>query len=145
MQQAKHYMAASVPRFLRQTKLSYLPPSTIIGSRLIQGDGGANLIFDIIMLPAFEFQRMKSHVGLQHVLAPTPQPGGSSFSPAFVLNDAKQVTVPTGEPDPAHYARQYFLIQFGLLQPECQPELTGEDEAETITWHDQFAAAAGKL
>ncbi|CAM6000157.1 unnamed protein product [Sphagnum balticum] len=67
--------------------------------RLIKGDGGANLFFDIVMLPINEFQRMRTNVGLQHVIAPALK-AGPTFSPGFVLADAKQVIVPAEEPDP---------------------------------------------
>ncbi len=121
MSQAKKYMAASVPRFLRQTRLGYLPLQCVIGSRLVKGDGGANLFFDIVMLPVNEFQRMRTNVGLQHVIAPALK-AGPTFSPGFVLADAKQVIVPPDEPDPEGFARSHFLKLFGLSEPENEKD-----------------------
>lgn len=109
------YMAASVPRFLRTTKLAYLPLQCIIGSRVQQGANGNHLIFDVIMLPVALFQRMKMNVGLQHVVTPVPVPGGEgSFNPCFVLQDAKQVIVPEDEGDPEGFAKAYFRGVFKL-------------------------------
>jgi hypothetical protein len=110
-------MAASVPRFLRQSKLGYLPINYIVGSRLIKGDGGVNLYFDIVMLPAQEFQRMKTNVGLQHVAAPALK-AGPTFQPGVVLSDVKTVIVPEDEPDPEACAKFQFMILFGLIEPE---------------------------
>lgn len=117
MNQPRKYMAGSVPRFLRQTRLAHVPPSCVIGSKLQKGDGGANIVFDIIMLPMQEFTRMKSQVGLQHVIAPGPQMG-PSFNPSFVMANAKEVTVPAEEPNPENYAKTFFLLHFGLLEPD---------------------------
>jgi len=108
------YMAASVPRFLRQTRLGYLPLNAVIGSRLVTGDGGENLCFDIIMLPAKEFQRMRGHVGLQHVIAPVLK-FGPTFNPAFVLADTKQIVVPADQLNPEEFARNYFMKAYGLI------------------------------
>ena len=120
MSHPKQYMAGSVPRFLRQTKLGYLPMNSLVGSRSIKGDGGVNLVLDIIMLPVPEFQRMKTNVGLQHVLAPGLK-ADASFNPTYIIADAKHVTVPPDEPAPENFARHYFMIEFGLLTPE-KPE-----------------------
>ncbi|MGB9154261.1 MAG: hypothetical protein WCD70_14370 [Alphaproteobacteria bacterium] len=110
-------MAASVPRFLRQARVGYLPSTCVIGSRLLKGDGGVNLYYDIIMLPEPEFVRMKSNIGLQHVIAPGPKMG-PTFSPMFVLKDTKHVTVPADELDPVNYAKSHFMIAFGLMTPD---------------------------
>ena len=123
----RKYMAASVPRFLRQTRLGYLPLKCVIGSRLLKGDGGINLMFDVIMLPVKEFQRMRSYVGMQQVAAPVPQPGGASFNPVFIPADTKQVDVPEHEPDPEEYARHHFRVLFGLLAFETSPAGTAEN------------------
>jgi hypothetical protein len=116
MSHPKKYMAASVPRFLRQTSLGYLPLQCVIGSRLVKGAAGANLFFDIIMLPVNEFQRMKNNVGLQHVIAPALK-AGPAFKAGFVCADTKEVVVPADEPDPEGYARNYFMLEFGLAGP----------------------------
>jgi hypothetical protein len=115
MMQGRKYMAGTVPRFLRQTRLGHLKLNCVIGSRLIVGSTGNNLYYDIIMLPAQEFARMKTNVGLQHMNAPVAQPGGASFAPGFVVTDAQEVTVPSNESDPDIFARLYFLEKFNLL------------------------------
>ena len=111
------YMAAPVPRFLRFSRLAYLPPSCVIGSRLTRGDAGNNLYFDIIMLPVNEFTRMKSNVGLQHIIAPALK-AGPTFNPGFVLSETREVVVPDDEPDPEVYAKKYFLGIFGVTTAE---------------------------
>lgn len=118
----KKYMAASVPRFIRQTRLGYLPLDCVIGSRLYKGEGDNNIVMDIIMLPVPQFQRMRTNVGLQHVAAPVPQPGSSGFQISYMLTDIKEVKVPVHEPDTEAYARNYFMLHFGLLNPEA-PEI----------------------
>jgi hypothetical protein len=110
---SRRYMAASVPRFLRQSRLGYLPLDCIIGSHITRGDKGNNLYFDVIMLPPREFQRMRHNVGLQYIITPHLQMG-STFNPCFILTDTREVTIPADEPDPLHYARKYFLEKFGL-------------------------------
>ncbi|HEV7454003.1 MAG TPA: hypothetical protein VGO07_01970 [Candidatus Saccharimonadales bacterium] len=103
-----------MPRFLRTARLSYLPTHSIIGSRYIKGADGGNLIFDIVMLPVEQFQRMRSNVGLQHVAAPALKLG-PQLAPSFVLADAKEVIVPCDEPDPENFAKNYFMKAFGLI------------------------------
>lgn len=110
---AKKYIASSVPRYLRQTKMGSLPINCIIGS-YGHGEGDTRLIFDIIMLPAQSFQRVRNSMGAQLDLTLTPRPGGSAFMPSFIPKDAKEVTVPEGEGDPETYARDYFIKLFGL-------------------------------
>ncbi len=65
------------------------------------------------MLPEPEFVRMRSNVGLQHVVAPALK-AGPTFNPGFVIADARYVVVPDGEPDPEAFARNYFITLFGL-------------------------------
>jgi hypothetical protein len=123
MLQARKYMAASVPRYIRQSRAGYLPANCLIGSRTVKGEGGANLSFDIVMLPAPQFLRMKTSVGQQFVIAPTPAPQqGLNFNMSFMLTDTKEVTVPEGETDPEGWARHYFMIAFGLIGPEKPAE-----------------------
>ena len=113
----RKYMAASVPRSLRQTRLSYLPQSCLIGSRFLRGDSGDNLVYDIVMLPVKDFQRMRANVGLQHVFAPALRPS-SEITPAYIPQDIKEVVVPAGEADPLGYAKSVFAVLFGLVAAE---------------------------
>ena len=115
MAASRKYMAASVPRNIRQTRLGYLPPACVIGTRILKGNGGANLYYDVVMLPEPEFVRMKSSVGLQVTQAPTM---GGALNSAFTLADTKHVLVPEEEADPAGYAKNHFITAFGLATPE---------------------------
>lgn len=110
------YMAAAVPRAMRQSRLGYLPLNCVLGSQSSKGPNGDNRIFDIIMLPAKEFMRMKSYIGLQHLMAPELKMG--SFQPGFVLRNVKSVTVPQGEDAPEDYARARLMEQFGVKLKE---------------------------
>lgn len=89
----------------------------LIGNRHIRGNDGSNLVFDIVMLPEPEFKRMRMNVGVNHVVAPALK-AGPAFQPGFVLADAKHVVVPTDESNPEEYARNYFLLAFGLIGPQ---------------------------
>jgi hypothetical protein len=113
----KKYMAAAIPRHVRQSRLAYLPLDCIIGSRVTRGDNDENLIFDIVMLPAKEFQRAKLYVGLQYEAAPALTPD-SGFEPGYVVPNVKTVTVPAGETNPEAYARNHFMIEFDLIVPD---------------------------
>lgn len=90
----------------------------VIGTHYTKGTLGSNLVYDVIMLPVRQFQRMRLTVGVQYVAAPTPRPGGDSFSPVFVLADTKQIIVPPDELSPKAFAKDYFLKEFGLLSPQ---------------------------
>ena len=109
---AQTYMAAPVPRSIRQTRLGHLPLDCVIGTRATKADNGANIIFDIIMLPVPAFQRMRMNVGMQQVVAPTLNMG-SAAGGGYVLIDVKQITTPADEPDPQAFATAYFLKAFG--------------------------------
>ena len=145
------YYAASVPRFLRETRLGYLPLNCVIGSKITRGAAGSNLVFDIVMLQDQQFQRMRQNVGLQHVASPALQMGGG-FSPGFVLADAKKIVVPAGEADPQGYARQYFMVQFGLTKPENPHVVMGDTLGHsagkaplTLTQDEQFIEAGDSI
>jgi hypothetical protein len=113
---AYEYIAASVPRFLRQTKLAYLPPEKIIGTHYTECSQGGKLVYDVIMLSPQQFSRMKAGIGMQLAPAPTPTPlpNNGALFPGFVVSDAKRLVVPETEPDPESFARAYFLKEFGL-------------------------------
>jgi hypothetical protein len=42
----------------------------------------------------------------------------ASFNPVFLLTDTKQVIVPDDEPDPENFAKNHFLMLFGLVAPD---------------------------
>jgi hypothetical protein len=106
------FQAASIPRFLRTTQLGYLQLNAIVGSRLVQSNGGGG-VYDIVMLPAQLFQRMRSNLGIMHIISPTPKPG-AAFTPSFVPMDVREVSIPDDCPDPAAAARAHFIHLFGL-------------------------------
>jgi len=109
------YMAAPIPRSLRQSRLAHLS-ACVIGSQFLKGNGDNNLVYDIVMLPVQEFQRMRSNVGQQN--AATPQlSAGSGFSPSFILTNIKEITVPADAADPAGFAKAYFLNAYGIIDP----------------------------
>jgi hypothetical protein len=112
----KKYRAASVPRFLRISRLAYLPPQSIIGSHSIPGENGARVVFDVVMLPVEEFQRMRAHIGLQ-------------VMPTAALNDMKELAVPPEESDAEVFARNYFQLEFGLKEPPPSPPAPFADVA----------------
>lgn len=111
--QPKRFIAASVPRSLRQQRLGHLPASAIIGSKHQRGKDGGNLVYDIVMLPEPQFVRMKSNVGMQQVVSPGLR-AGSDFQPSFVMQDTKTVTVPADAVDQEAFARNHFIKEFGL-------------------------------
>ncbi len=113
MSVTKRYMAASVPRSLRQQRLGHLPSSSIIGSKHQRGKDGGNLVHDVIMLPEPQFVRMKGNVGMQQVANPGLR-AGADFQPGFVMQDTKTVTVPPDALHPEAFARAYFIKEFGL-------------------------------
>lgn len=109
----RHFIASVVPRFIRTTRLGYIPMKNVIGSRLV-GDGvNSTIIYDIIMLPESEFARARMHAGMQHVIAPTPH-RGETMPVGAVPSDVRHVIVPEDEADPEGYAKTYFREQYGL-------------------------------
>lgn len=112
-QQPKRFMAASVPRSLRQQRLGHLPFQTIIGSKHQRGADGGNLIYDIIMLPEPEFVRMKTNVGIRQVMGPALK-SDASFQPGFVMQDTRTVVAPADAIDQEAFARAHFIKEFGL-------------------------------
>lgn len=116
MPPVRKFVAASVPRYLRQTKLGYLPLDCVIGSHSVVNASGARLVYDVIMLPVKEFMRMRANIGLRHAATPKLELDGV-FQPAFVLADRHTVTVPAGHKEPQAFARDYFIRHFRLPAP----------------------------
>jgi hypothetical protein len=108
----KKFMAASVPRFLRASRLSYLPLKCIIGSWRIEIEDDINLVFNVVMLPADEFTRAKSYLATPTLTTPSLHYG--RFAPAYGFKDTKEIIVPADEADPENYAKAYFLEAFNL-------------------------------
>ncbi len=129
MSTPRKYIAASVPRFMRQGRLGWLPAKYIIGSKLSAGKGSGNLYYDVIMAPVQEFQRIRNSVSLAPVVAPNPQPG-LNLNASFIMSDMKEVTVPTDEADPEQYAKNFFLVHFGFVAPETPDVKAGTSFSE---------------
>lgn len=118
MTMPRKYMAGWVPRYIRQTKLGYLPIDSVICTQNARSaESGVNNYTDLVMLPVQDFERMRSAVGLQHVLAPALSPMKIPGA-AFIIRDPRQVTVPANHPDPKAYARSYFLKNYGVMTEE---------------------------
>ncbi|MDD3183180.1 MAG: hypothetical protein PHD48_10325 [Alphaproteobacteria bacterium] len=115
---SRTYIASVVPRFIRTSRLAYIPMKNVIGSRVV-GDGkNSTIIYDIIMLPESEFARARMHAGMQHIIAPTPHIG-ETMPVGTVPSDVKRLDVPDGEPDPEAYARAYFVKAY-RMEPHCK-------------------------
>jgi len=110
----RKYLAAPVPRNIRQKRLGHLPLDCVIGFRATKDDSGFNIIFDFIMLPVQEFHRVKLLTGLQYSPNPAPSPGGSAVGSGYVLSNVKSITVPESEPSPKDFAKAYFIKEFGI-------------------------------
>lgn len=108
---AMKYVAASIPRFIRTARLSHVPVNCVIASWHIPQENDINFIYDIVMLPEREFLRARMHMATPDSVNPAYQRG--RFSPTYIPRDVKTVTVPDGEANPAQYARDYFLKEFG--------------------------------
>ncbi len=107
---ARKYMAASVPRFVRNARLSHLPAKCIIGCWYIGRENDINVVYDIIMLPEIEFVRARGHLGTPDSAMPSLTRG--KFTPPYIPQDIKQVIVPLDQPNPEHYARNYLRQEF---------------------------------
>jgi hypothetical protein len=109
---SKKYMAASIPRSIRTTRLPYLPLNTIIGCTFTKKENDINYVFDIIMLPEDQFIRAKSYLGSPAIMSADLQYG--KFSPPYIPRDTKEVIIPPDELDPEKYARNYFKKAFKI-------------------------------
>jgi hypothetical protein len=109
------FFAASVPRYIRNSRLFYLPRAAIIGSRLVQNKSGG-LVYDIIMLPESEFIRAKLLLSLVNAQSNSVDLTMSKITPAYNPVDAKNVIIPPHERDPYNFARDYFMREFKLEQ-----------------------------
>lgn len=104
--QVHRYIAASVPRYIRLSRLPYLSTSAVIGSwRARQGDD-ESLIYDVIMLRPVEFNRARINLGLQNPGSPSLDM--SKLTPAYIPMDVREVLIPKDDPAPHAYARRTF-------------------------------------
>ncbi len=117
MTQPKKYFAASVPRTVRTARLSYLPPSAVIGCWFIKAENQLNFVYDVIMLADVQFARARSYLAAPETAIPSLQYG--KFSPPYTLTDLKVVVVPADELDPHAFAKTHFMLQFDLIKAEA--------------------------
>ena len=106
-------MAASIPRHIRNARLSYLPRRAIVGSRLVCPPGGGSLLYDVIMLSEKEFLRARLYLSSE--VSGTLELTMSKLTPAYIPLDTKEYMVPAEAADPFLAARNYFSGVFGLL------------------------------
>jgi hypothetical protein len=103
------YMAASIPRFIRNARLFYLGRDAIIGSRMV---GSPGMVYDVIMLSQREFMRARLRLsmegyGIQELTM-------SKLTPPYIPMDVKEITVPPEEADPETFAKMYFWKEYGI-------------------------------
>ncbi len=108
----KKYLAASIPRSVRTARLGHLPLDKIIGCHFIEQSEGANLTFDVIMLPEAEFIRARSYLTVPNMAGMGLD--RAKFAPPYIPKDVKEVVVPDDHPDPVNFAKNYFIKAFGL-------------------------------
>ncbi len=106
------YMAFSVPRYIRLSRLYYLALHAIIGSRAVRCSGGRLLVYDVIMLPEMDFRRAKLNLGIEG--HGSPELSMTRLVPAYIPIDTKTVIVPKEEKNASRYAKDYFMEEFRL-------------------------------
>jgi len=106
------FVAASIPRYIRNSRLFYLHRGAIIGSRLHKHGDSVGMLYDIVMLTEREFQRARLYLGMEGF--GSPQLSMSKLTPAYISKDAKAFSVPLTDPHPERTAAAYFLKEFGL-------------------------------
>lgn len=131
---SKTYIAFAIPRFIRSSRLPYIPMSHVIGSRLV-GDGkNATIIYDVVMLPEPEFARARMNAGMQHIITPAPHRG--EVMPVGVIpTDIKKVVVPSDEEDAFAYAKDYFIKAYHINAPGVAATTVDTDQKETDQHH----------
>lgn len=108
------FMAASIPRYIRNARLPHVGTHAVIGSRLIRTRMGQGLVYDVLMLPEQEFIRAKLYLSLTQGQNSSLELTMSKLTPAYTPMDTKIVIVPFAEMNPYEYARKYFLKEFKL-------------------------------
>lgn len=111
---AVRFCAASVPRYIRNSRLPHLGRDAVIGSRLFQTKSGQSLVYDIIMLPEPDFMRAKLLLSLTAGQNSSYELSMSKMTPAYMPMDTKVLLVTVGQTNPWHFARAHFRQAFGL-------------------------------
>jgi hypothetical protein len=112
MQPPQKYMAAFVPRFIRSTRLSYIPINNVIGSKMMKNERNIPMAYDLIMLPEMPFMRMKLRLGSEDMASTSLSQ--SNLSPAFSLKNILEIVVPSTEANADAFAKAHFLKQVDL-------------------------------
>ncbi len=110
-QASQKYIAAYIPRYMRTSRLWYLPPHAIIGSKQVGDAVGANAIYDVIMLPEKEYMRARLYLGAQNMGNNELRRG--AWTPAFVPQFVREIDVRLTTKNPRSHARRYFQQAFG--------------------------------
>jgi len=115
MQRARRFVAAAIPRDIRQQRLPFLNRDAIIGVQASTTSSSLKDYVDIIMLPEEHYARAKSYLATPGMIF--SMRFGSADTP-FVPRNVWMVRVPDDIEDVQAYARNYFLEKFGLKEPD---------------------------
>ena len=108
----RRYLAGSVPRSLRASRLSYLPLDAVIGSWSIENPRDLNQTFDVIMLPELDFRRAQYRLAEGQLSTPALQRG--TLQVAYSIKDIRVVAVPADISDPYRHALGQLAQLFDL-------------------------------
>ena len=104
------YLATSVPRSVRSSRLGHLRTDAIIGTWHIPNPAGGFQVFDVLMQGEADFIRTKNLLG-----APSANPSmPGQMHPPYVLKDIRQLDVPESDPNPQQTAAAHFRAEFKI-------------------------------
>jgi hypothetical protein len=106
------YVAASIPRFIRNTRLAHLRLGSIIGSWAIENPHSMNIVYDVVMLPADEFARAMTYLAVPAMTSPALR--RENFNGAYSPKDIKQMVVDGTDPEARQIAVRHFVQEFKL-------------------------------
>jgi hypothetical protein len=112
MQPPQKYMAAFVPRFIRSTRLSYIPINNVIGSKMLKNERNMPMVFDLIMLPEMPFMRMKLRLSTEDMASTSLSKG--NMPSAFSLKNIFEIVIPSTEKNADAFAKAHFLKEADL-------------------------------
>jgi hypothetical protein len=103
-----NYLAASIPRNVRMSKLNHVPNSAVIGCWHVRDERGGFQVFDVVMLPEDEFNHAKNHMATITPMSMSPKASGAApvtFSP----RDTKEFDAPNAEAASAYFKKEFKL------------------------------------
>lgn len=121
MDRFHRYIAASIPRHIRASRAPWLRRDAVIGC--VKHPSG--MVYDVVMLPAADFVRLRNRLAAQSVGLATLERG--AMDAPYIPQDVKEMTVLPSESDPRLVAVRYFRNVFRL------PDLPMRDD-ETIPY-----------